>query len=79
VLGHRLILTPDAMLRDETVEGVIERIVTRVKPPLGVASRGAPSTVETAARTQPRPRRRAARKGTVLSADDADAAVRAVS
>jgi MoxR-like ATPase len=34
VLNHRLILTPDAMLRDETVEAVAERIVNRIKPPL---------------------------------------------
>jgi MoxR-like ATPase len=34
VLGHRVILTPDAMLREETVEAVIERIVTRVKVPM---------------------------------------------
>ena len=38
ILGHRLILTPDALLRDETVEAVIERIVNRIKVPLGVSS-----------------------------------------
>jgi len=38
VLGHRLILTPDALLRDETVEAVVERIVNRIKVPLGVSS-----------------------------------------
>jgi MoxR-like ATPase len=38
VLAHRLVLTPDAQLRDETVEGVIDRIVHRVKVPLGVGS-----------------------------------------
>ena len=36
VLAHRLILTPDAQLRDETVAKVIERIVNRVKAPMGV-------------------------------------------
>jgi MoxR-like ATPase len=36
VLGHRLILTPDASLRDETVDNVIARILDRVKLPLGV-------------------------------------------
>lgn len=41
VLAHRLILSPDAQLREETVEQVIERVVSRVKPPLGV---GAPET-----------------------------------
>ncbi len=33
VFAHRLVLTPDAQLRDETVDKVIERIVGRVKPP----------------------------------------------
>jgi MoxR-like ATPase len=36
VLAHRLVLTPDAQLRDETIAGVIDRIVHRVKVPLGV-------------------------------------------
>lgn len=36
VLTHRLLLTPDALLRDETVEGVIDRILNRVKVPIGV-------------------------------------------
>jgi MoxR-like ATPase len=39
VLAHRLILSPDAQLREETVEQVIERVVSRVKPPLGVGRR----------------------------------------
>ncbi|HEX9682190.1 MAG TPA: MoxR family ATPase [Acidimicrobiales bacterium] len=38
VLGHRLILQPDAILRGETVEGVLERIVGSVKAPLAKAS-----------------------------------------
>jgi len=36
VLGHRLLLTPDAQLRDETVDDVIDRLLTQVKPPLGL-------------------------------------------
>jgi len=36
VLAHRLILTPDAGLRDETVENVVDRIIARVKVPVGV-------------------------------------------
>ena len=36
VWAHRLVLTPDAQLRDDTVEKVIERVIGRVKPPLGV-------------------------------------------
>ncbi|HVE75569.1 MAG TPA: MoxR family ATPase [Actinomycetota bacterium] len=36
VLAHRLILTPDAQLREETIEAVVERVVTRIKVPVGV-------------------------------------------
>jgi MoxR-like ATPase len=36
VLAHRLVLTPDAQLRDETIDGVIERILHRVKVPMGI-------------------------------------------
>jgi MoxR-like ATPase len=42
VLNHRLLLTPDAQLRDETVEAVIDRILHRVKVPMAPA--GAVST-----------------------------------
>jgi MoxR-like ATPase len=41
VLGHRVLLTPDALLRDETVDGVIDRIIARVKVPLDVSGNGA--------------------------------------
>jgi MoxR-like ATPase len=37
-LGHRLILTPDAQLRDETVDQVLDRIITRVKAPLALTA-----------------------------------------
>jgi MoxR-like ATPase len=43
VLAHRLILTPDAILRDETIEGVIDRLITRIKVPLGVHAAAAPA------------------------------------
>lgn len=33
IMAHRVILNPDAILRGETVEAVIERLVTKVKPP----------------------------------------------
>ena len=33
-LAHRLILNPDAILRGENVSAVIERLVSRVKPPM---------------------------------------------
>jgi MoxR-like ATPase len=36
VIEHRLILTPDAQLRDETVTAVLQRILSRVPVPLGV-------------------------------------------
>jgi MoxR-like ATPase len=35
VLAHRLILSPEAVLRGETVEDVIARITARVKVPTG--------------------------------------------
>ena len=38
VIEHRLILTPDAQLRDETVQNVLERILTRIPVPLGVGA-----------------------------------------
>ena len=34
VLAHRLALTPDAELRDDTIDKVVERITSRVKPPM---------------------------------------------
>jgi len=33
-MAHRLILAPDAILRGETVEAILERVVGRVKAPL---------------------------------------------
>ena len=38
VIEHRLILTPDAQLRDETVGAVLERILARIPVPLGVGA-----------------------------------------
>jgi len=40
VIEHRLILTPDAQLRDETVSAVLERILTRIPVPLGIEDSG---------------------------------------
>jgi MoxR-like ATPase len=58
-LAHRLMLTPDATLRGETVDDVLARVVDRVKPPLG--SRGdAPGNVlgsDNGHSAEPRPRR----------------------
>lgn len=44
VMRHRVILNPDAILRGETIDGVLERITGRVKPPL--TSRARPAPVE---------------------------------
>ena len=46
VLAHRLALTPDAQLRDETVEKVVERVAGRVKPPMALGSGAAVHTVD---------------------------------
>ena len=35
IMAHRVFLNPDAILRGETVEAVMERVVSRVKPPSG--------------------------------------------
>jgi MoxR-like ATPase len=34
IIAHRVILNPDALLRGETVENVMERLTNSVKPPL---------------------------------------------
>ena len=52
VMAHRLVLNPDAMLRGDTVDAVLERMTAAVKPPLSArrspGARGVPgkSTVE---------------------------------
>ncbi|MFN2611565.1 MAG: AAA family ATPase [Actinomycetota bacterium] len=42
IMAHRVILNPDAILRGETVDAVIERMMTKVKPPTtgGGSSKG---------------------------------------
>lgn len=35
IMAHRVILNPDAILRGETIDAVLERLVTKVKPPSG--------------------------------------------
>jgi MoxR-like ATPase len=49
VLAHRLMLTPDATLQGETVDNVLERVIGRVRPPLGVKN----EVVKTAKRSAP--------------------------
>lgn len=49
-LIHRLLLTPDAQLREESVEDVVDRILLRVKVPLGIGADRS-STAFTAAPT----------------------------
>jgi MoxR-like ATPase len=65
VLAHRIMLTPDATLRGETVDDVLDRVSNRVKPPLGVDNDFAPARelVGTAAANgaTPAPARRARR------------------
>jgi MoxR-like ATPase len=39
VMAHRLILNPEAILRGESVEAVIERMTSAVKPPLSAKTR----------------------------------------
>ncbi|MEN3273292.1 MAG: MoxR-like ATPase [Actinomycetota bacterium] len=46
VLAHRLMLTSDATLRGETVDTILERVVSKVKPPLGVKASTNGSSVE---------------------------------
>jgi hypothetical protein len=46
-MAHRLVLNPDAMLRGDTVDAVLERMTSAVKPPLSargraLSSRGTP-------------------------------------
>ena len=60
VLGHRLMLNPDATLRGETVDDVLDRILSRVKTPLGVS---APLGDEASNGAQNRRRRRTATTG----------------
>jgi MoxR-like ATPase len=55
IMAHRVFLNPDAVLRGETIEAVMERVVGRVKPPSG--ARSAPS-----APSRERTRRKAGRK-----------------
>jgi MoxR-like ATPase len=38
IMAHRVFLQPDAVLRGETIEAVMDRVVGRVKPPSGVLS-----------------------------------------
>jgi MoxR-like ATPase len=39
VLAHRMILTADALLREEEVEQVTQRIIDRVKVPTGLGEK----------------------------------------
>jgi MoxR-like ATPase len=63
VLGHRMMLTPDAVLRGETIDNVLERVVSRIKPPLAADDLQAPepSGNGTAKKTAAQPRRRRTR------------------
>jgi MoxR-like ATPase len=61
VLAHRLMLTPDAVLRGETVDTVLERLVGRITPPMGLTAASARTgEVGSAAAAPRRARKRAA-------------------
>src|SRR5207302_2611309 len=51
VMRHRVILNPDAILRGETVDSVLERMVAHVKPPLTARQRQAGPQVLAVARS----------------------------
>ena len=46
VLAHRMILTADALLREEQVEQVAQRIIDRVKVPTGLGEKGRASVAD---------------------------------
>ena len=46
VLAHRMILTADALLREEQVEQVAQRIIDRVKVPTGLGEKGRDSVAD---------------------------------
>ena len=50
VLAHRLMLSPDATLRGETVDDVLERVLNRVKPPVNTDEDFAPQSIAPKAR-----------------------------
>jgi MoxR-like ATPase len=49
VLAHRMILTADALLREEQVEQVTQRIIDRVKVPTGLGEKGRSPVADPAA------------------------------
>jgi MoxR-like ATPase len=46
VLAHRIMLSPEAILRGENVDNVLDRVTNRVKPPLGVTADPPPKPVQ---------------------------------
>jgi MoxR-like ATPase len=59
IMAHRVFLNPDAVLRGETIEAVMERVVGKVKPPSGAKSAPARSSAPSGER---RRRKASARK-----------------
>jgi MoxR-like ATPase len=58
-LNHRMMLSPDAVLRGESVDDVLDRVTNRVKAPMSIG-RAAPAAAPTSPAGQaPKPRRRA--------------------
>ena len=71
VLAHRIMLSPEAVLRGEGVEDVLERVTNRVKAPLGVKDVPPPMPVSPVAangRTNGNGARRAPRRTRSASA-----------
>lgn len=79
-LAHRLMLTPDATLRGETVDDVLERVTNKIKPPMGVSddlaakssgagSSGAGSSGAGSSRGASAPRRTSSRRAAAAAAD----------
>jgi MoxR-like ATPase len=70
VLGHRIMLTPDSVLRGDTVDDILDRVVSRIKPPLGAAgpARDTNSGGKTGSGEAPRRERARRRAKTTASA-----------
>lgn len=51
-LAHRLVLTPEAVLRGETIDNVIDRILSKVKIPVGADDRSSSVTQEETASSE---------------------------
>ena len=60
VLGHRIMLTPDAVLRGESIDNILERVLSRIKAPLGVGGGDSKPVASSNGKSAPKRRARAA-------------------